>query len=81
VLADPRVIEAPPLAPLVTPQAAAVAATGFVAGIATVAVVRRRRARKQNGRRLLRRAGRGDSLNVVGTRSFLVDLHLLGGRD
>ncbi|MEA2272897.1 MAG: hypothetical protein QOI98_1605 [Solirubrobacteraceae bacterium] len=81
VLADPRVIEAPPLAPLMTPHAAAVAAPGFVAGIATVAVVRRRRARKQNGRRLLRRAGRGDSLNVVGTRSFLVDLHLLGGRD
>ena len=79
VLAEPRVIE--PAAPLVTPVAAAVAATGFVAGMATVAVVRRRKARKQVKKGLLRRGGRGELMNVVGTRSFLVDLHLLGGRD
>jgi hypothetical protein len=80
VLAEPRVIERP-AGSLVTPQAAAVAATGFVAGLATVAAVRRRRVRKQLGRRRLRRGARGELLNVVGTRSFLVDLHLLGGRD
>jgi hypothetical protein len=78
VLAEPRVIE--PAAPLVTPVAAAVAATGFVAGVATVAVVRRRKARKQARKGLLRRGGRGELMNVVGTRSFLVDLHLLGDR-
>jgi hypothetical protein len=78
VLAEPRVIE--PAAPLVTPVAAAVAATGFVAGMATVAVVRRRKARKQARKGLLRRGNRGELMNVVGTRSFLVDLHLLGDR-
>jgi hypothetical protein len=79
VLAEPRVIE--PAPPLVTPAAAAVAATGFVAGMATVAVVRRRKARKQVRRGLLRRGKGGEALSVIGTRSFLVDLHLLGGRD
>ena len=79
VLAEPRVIE--PAAPLVTPTAAVVAAGGFVAGMATVAVVRRRKARKQASKGLLRRGKGGELLSVVGTRSFLVDLHLLGGRD
>jgi hypothetical protein len=79
VLAEPRLIE--PAAPIVTPAVAAVAATGFVAGVATVAAVRRRKARKQSRKGLLRRGARGELLNVVGTRSFLVDLHLLGGRD
>jgi hypothetical protein len=51
-------------------QAAAVAVTGFAAGAATVAVVRRRRARKALGRR----KALGD---VRATRSFLVDIHLL----
>jgi hypothetical protein len=54
-------------------QAAAVAVTGFAAGAATVAVVRRRRARKALGRRKDRKA-LGD---VRATRSFLVDIHLL----
>jgi hypothetical protein len=55
-------------------QAAAVAATGFVAGAATLALVRRHGARK-----LARtRRPRGlDALPIVGSRSFLVDVHLI----
>jgi hypothetical protein len=58
-------------------NAVTVAATSFVVGVATAAVVRRRSARK-----LARRRGKGgrliDALPVVGSRSFLVDVHLLG---
>jgi hypothetical protein len=54
-------------------QAAAVAVTGFAAGAATVAVVRRRRARKALGARKARKAF-GE---VRASRSFLVDIHLL----
>lgn len=62
-----------------TVQAAAVAVTGFAAGAATVAVVRRRRARKASRRsRKDRRKALGE---VRASRSFLVDIHLLGGRD
>src|SRR5438128_1807791 len=52
-------------------QAAAVAVTGFAAGAATVAVVRRRRARRSL------RAGRKALGEVRASRSFLVDIHLL----
>jgi hypothetical protein len=55
-------------------QAAAVAVTGFAAGAATVAVVRRHRAKKAvRGRRKDRKA-LGE---VRASRSFLVDIHLL----
>jgi hypothetical protein len=60
-------------------QAAAVAATGFAAGAVTAAVVRvvvKRRAVKT----VAKRQGKS-GLPVLGTRSFLVDVHLLGGRD
>jgi hypothetical protein len=74
VLADVRPIE-----PIVHPalpavQAAAAAATGFVAGAATVALVRRHSARK------LARTHRRrpvDMLPVIGSRTFLVDVHML----
>jgi hypothetical protein len=56
-------------------QAAAVAATSFVAGAATVALVRRHSARKLARRRAPRRAL--DGLPIVGSRSFLVDVHLI----
>ncbi|WP_445149104.1 hypothetical protein [Baekduia sp. Peel2402] len=57
-------------------QAAAVAVTGFAAGAATVAVVRKARARKQvRARRSGKDKARGD---IRATRSFLVDIHLLG---
>lgn len=84
---EPRVN--PPATPLRDPvvapartvpvaQAAAVAATGFAAGAVTAAVVRRltkRRAVKSAARR----GPKG--LPVVGSRSFLVDVHLLGPKD
>ena len=55
-------------------QAAAVAVTGFAAGAATVAVVRRHRARKLGRARRKDRKALGE---VRATRSFLVDIHLL----
>jgi hypothetical protein len=72
-------------------QAAAVAAGGFVAGAAVVGLVHRRRRRTAltKGRRTgrLSRGGRdgrsankaGELLQIVGSRSLLVDVHLLGG--
>jgi hypothetical protein len=61
--------------PILVParQAAALAATGFVAGAATVAVVHRRRARVP--RRKRRKAGALGE--IVASNSFLVDVHLL----
>jgi hypothetical protein len=56
-------------------QAAAAAATGFVAGVATLAIARRR-----STRRLARTAGhrrRGDAVPILGTRSFLIDIHMI----
>jgi hypothetical protein len=74
-------------------QAAAVAAGGFVAGAAVVGFVHRRRrtalakgrrARRLNRARPPRRDSRsankaGELLQIVGSRSLLVDVHLLGG--
>jgi hypothetical protein len=74
-------------------QAAAVAAGGFVAGAAVVGLVNRRHrnAASATGRRPSRpgRAGRsaragergGELVQIIGSRSLLVDVHLLGGRD
>ena len=60
----------------VAAQAAAVAATTFVAGAGLAAVVRGRKSR-----RMARRFGRGrKDLPIVATRSFLVDVHLLDPR-
>jgi hypothetical protein len=77
VLADMRTIE--PASRIVLPavQAAAAAATGFVAGAATVALVRRAGARKlaRSQRRGPRRMQ--DGLPIVASRTFLVDVHLL----
>ncbi|HEY4098161.1 MAG TPA: hypothetical protein VGM33_21740 [Baekduia sp.] len=55
-------------------QAAAVAVTGFAAGAATVAVVRRHRAKKAVRQRRKARKAIGE---VRASRSFLVDIHLL----
>ena len=75
-------------------QAAAVAAGGFVAGAAVVGLVPRRRRRtvltkgrragRLNRARPPRRDSRyankaGELLQIVGSRSLLVDVHLLGG--
>jgi hypothetical protein len=75
-------------------QAAAVAAGGFVAGAAVVGLVHRRRRRSsvlgkgartgRLGRRNRASAQRGNGraaelVQIVGSRSFLLDVHLLGG--
>jgi len=73
VLAPVRTIE--PVSPaLPAVQAAAVAATGFVAGAATLALVRRHGARKLARVSARRTAG---GLPIIGTRSFLIDVHLI----
>ncbi len=72
VVAEPHAIE--PARPLVPArQAAALAATGFVAGAATVAVVHRRRS---GAVRRKRRKG-GTLGEIVASNSFLVDVHLI----
>ncbi|HTY97872.1 MAG TPA: hypothetical protein VMB91_12575 [Solirubrobacteraceae bacterium] len=70
-------------------QAAAAAAGGFVAGAAVIGLVHRRQrraaalARGQRRRRVGRRGdsggGVGELIQIVGSRSLLVDVHLLGG--
>ena len=56
-------------------QVAALAATGFVAGAATMALASRRKASKaMKSRRKAKRLPFGE---VVGSNSFLVDVHLL----
>ena len=74
VPAAPTVVE--PLFPATVParQAAALAATGFVAGAATVAVVSRRRSRVPRRKRRKAKGGLGE---IVASNSFLVDVHLL----
>jgi hypothetical protein len=74
-------------------QAAAMAAGGFVAGAAVVGLVHRRQRRAlasaksgrgagKLGRGGARRSGRaGELVQIVGSRSLLVDVHLLGGTD
>ena len=54
-------------------QAAALAATGFVAGAATVAVVSRRRHKVA----VKKRKKKGAIGEIVSSNSFLVDVHLL----
>jgi hypothetical protein len=72
------------LAPAV--QAAAVAAGGFLAGAAIVGLVQRRHSATTARRRApagrLRRGSAGQAaelIQIVGSRSLLVDVHLLGG--
>ena len=81
VVADVRVIEPERPAGALAPaaQAAAVAGASFVAGVAAVAAIKHARNRPAISRRNRRRAAkRGDQLvEVVSTRSFLVDVHLL----
>ena len=74
VLSEVRAIEPAQSPALPAVQTAAVAATGFVAGAAALVLMRRRATRK------LARSGlrRGvDALPIAGTRSFLIDIHLI----
>src|SRR4051812_41255542 len=59
--------------------AALAAAGGIVAGAATVAVVRATANRGSSPRRRGRRGLRRDQ-NIIASRSFLVDVHLLGSK-
>jgi hypothetical protein len=65
-------------------QAMVLAAGGFLAGATIVGLAGRRRARGARApfsRRTARRGDRaGELVRIVGTRSLLVDVHLLGGR-
>jgi hypothetical protein len=74
VVAEPRVLEPARVAQVPAVQAAALAATGFVAGAATVAVVHRRRTRAA---RRGRRKNKGVLGEIVNSNSFLVDVHLV----
>ena len=78
VIAEVRAIERPSATSLPAVQAAAAAATGFVCGAATIALIKRRSSRKvvRNGKGGPRRAV--DLLPIVGSRSFLVDVHVIG---
>ncbi len=77
VVADVHPIER--ISPIALPavQAAAAAATGFVAGAATIALVKRHSARKlaRAQRRVPRRPV--EMLPVIASRTFLVDVHVL----
>ena len=77
IVATPaRAVEPAKPAGQVAAQAAAVAATTFVAGAGLAAVVRGRKSRK-----LSRRLGRRrKDLPIVASRSFLVDVHVLDPR-
>lgn len=78
-----------PVAP--TAQAMVVAAGGFVAGAAVVGLASRRRGRGSKALARARKGGRGvgrgarkrgragELVQIVGTRSLLVDVHLLDG--
>ena len=74
VPAAPAVVESALPVPVPARQAAALAATGFVAGAATVAVVHRRRSRVPRRKRKKQKNGLGE---IMASNSFLVDVHLL----
>jgi len=67
-----------PSAAPVAVQAAAVAGASFVAGAGIVALVKGRRARRSTFK--LGRGRKPQRLEIVGSRSFLVDVHVLDRR-
>jgi hypothetical protein len=78
VLADVHAVTPSTTSMIGTAQAVAVAATSFAAGAATLALVRRHGTRKQLKRAASRPARRGgDALEIVASRRFMVDIHLL----
>jgi hypothetical protein len=86
-IAEPPYTTLPVRSPLAASQVAltaAVAATGFAAGAALVGLAHRRhqsparvRSRRLRGRS--EHSGVREIAQIVGSRSFLVDVHLLGG--
>lgn len=78
VLVDVRTVTPATTSVIGAAQAVAVAATSFAAGAATLALVRRHGTRKQLKRTASRPARRGgEGLEIVASRRFLVDIHLL----
>ena len=75
VLSEVGPIEVRAAGQVVVRQAAAVAATSFAVGVATVALARAHRVRRA------RRRARRTMAPIVASRSFLVDVHLLGPRE
>ena len=75
VLDPPRLLERqrPPLSPMLV-QTAAAMGVSMVAGATAVALVRRRRTRR------LARGRRKVLAPVLASRSFLIDVHMLGER-
>jgi hypothetical protein len=79
VLAEPRPIERPREISL--PVAVAAATGGFLIGVASFVLVKLlRRPKAAASLRLGRGRGRGKKVEVAGSRSFLVDIHLLKDR-
>ena len=70
-----------PAGELVRTQAAAVAATGFAVGAVTAVALSRRRTKKAAAKQRTGGKGKRELANVVASRSFLVDVHLLGNKD
>ena len=72
VITDSGVVEARAQVSVPAVQVAALAATGFVAGAATVAVVSRHRTRRAAKKRRSSPFG-----EIMSSSSFLIDVHLL----
>ena len=80
ILPDVRAVTPATSSMLGTAQAVAVAATSFAAGAVTLALVRRHGARKQLKRAVSVRRG-SEALEIVASRRFMVDIHLLDKSD
>ena len=78
VLAEPRPVERRVEVSL--PAAVAAATGGFLLGVVTFVLVRVLRRPRPVSLRVGRGRGRGKKVDVAGTRSFLVDIHLLKDR-
>ena len=78
VLAEPRVIERRREVPV--PAAVAAATGGFLLGMASFVLVKVLRRPKPLRVRLGSGRGRAKKVDVAGSRSFLVDVHLLKNR-
>jgi hypothetical protein len=79
VLAEPRPVER--AREISLPAAVAAATGGFLIGVASFVLVKLlRRPKSAASLRLGRGRGRGKKVEVAGTRSFLVDIHLLKDR-
>lgn len=78
VIAEVRPLERHPAPGVPAVQVAAVAATGFVAGAAAAALVRRRGTRKLGRARSGPRRSSDEGLPVISTHTYLVRVQLLG---